>query len=111
MVVVPLSQATNDPQSAPCAPKAGKSNWATLAAGGSLVAGGLLLLTGYRRSGTALATAGAVVALLDQKETLRSWWDALPFQIDEVQRLLGHVQGTIEDLDVQRDRLRQMMAG
>ena len=85
-------------------------NWVGLAAGGTLIAGGLLLLAGRRRAGTVAAAAGASLALLDQKETLRSWWSALPGYIDDLQRLLNQVQGTVEEIAIQREKLRQILA-
>ena len=52
----------------------------------------------------------AALALLDQKETLHSWWSALPGYIDDLQRLLNQVQGTVEEIAIQREKLRQILA-
>ena len=71
-------------------------NWVGFAAGGTLVAGGLLMLTGERRAGIVAAASGTALALLDQQETLRSWWNALPGYIDQVQGVLGQVQDTVD---------------
>jgi hypothetical protein len=64
----------------------------------------------HRRSGTVAAASGAALALLDQQETLRSWWHTLPGYIDDVQRLLGQVQGTVDDIAAQRQKLRRILA-
>jgi hypothetical protein len=85
-------------------------NWVGFAAGGTLVAAGLLLLTGQRRAGMVTAASGAALAMLDQKETLVSWWNMLPGYIDEVQGLLTQVQGAVEELAAQRERLRRILA-
>jgi hypothetical protein len=85
-------------------------NWVGFAAGGTLVAAGFLLLTGQRRAGMVAAASGTALALLDQQETLRSWWNTLPAYIDEVQGLLTQVQGTVEELAAQRERLRRILA-
>jgi hypothetical protein len=96
-------------ESEPSASEAECTNWVAIAAGGTLLAGGLLLLMGRRRAGLVAAASGATLALLDQQETVRSWWNTLPGYIDDVQRLLGQVQSTVEGIAVQRDRLRQVL--
>ena len=110
MVVVPLSRTAGDSRTQPGAPESETLNLVGFAAGGALVAAGLLLLTGQRRAGLVAAASGAALAMLDQKETVLSWWNALPGYIDEVQGLLTHVQETVEELAVQRERLRRILA-
>jgi hypothetical protein len=110
MVVVPLSKTANDSRTRPGAAESETLNWVGFAAGGTLVAAGLLLLTGQRRAGMVAAASGTALALLDQQETLLSWWNTLPTYIDEVQGLLTHVQETVEELAVQRERLRRILA-
>lgn len=110
MVVVPLSSTAGDSRTRPGATESETLNWVGFAAGGTLVAAGLLLLTGQRRAGMVAAASGAALAMLDQQETLLSWWNALPGYIDEVQGLLGHVQETVEELAIQRERLRRILA-
>ncbi|MGA2806585.1 MAG: hypothetical protein ABSE87_00550 [Terracidiphilus sp.] len=110
MVVVPLSRTSGDARTRPEAAESETLNWVGFAAGGTLVAAGLLLLAGQRRAGMVAAASGTALAMLDQKETLRAWWDALPGYIDDVQGLLSQVQGTVEELAVQRERLRRILA-
>jgi hypothetical protein len=50
------------------------------------------------------------LAVLDQQETLRSWWNALPGYIDQVQGLLGQVQDTVNDVAIKREALRRALA-
>ena len=57
-------------------------DWAKVAACGSLVAGGLLLLTGHKRAGLVMAASGTVLALMDHEDTLKRWWEALPGYVD-----------------------------
>jgi hypothetical protein len=109
MVVLPLSGFGSDSKTGPCASEDESVNWVGLVAAGSLIAGGFLLLTGRRRAGTVAAASGAALALLDQQETLRSWWRALPGHLDNVQRLLIQVQVTLDDLDTQREKLRRIL--
>jgi len=79
-----------------------------MAVGGSFLAGGLLLLSGKKRAGL-LVTAGAMaLTLVDQKDTVRVWWNTLPGYLDDAQRLLDQAAHTIEDLASKRDKLRSM---
>jgi ABC-type transporter Mla subunit MlaD len=70
----------------------------------------MLLLSGNRRAGLLAAASGTTLALLDQQETLRSWWNALPGYIDQVQGLLGQVQDTVNEVAVKREALRRVLA-
>jgi hypothetical protein len=110
MVVVPLSKPSYDSESEAPASASKSTNWAAIAAGGTLLAGGLLLLSGRRKAGLMAASAGTTIALLDQHETLRSWWLLLPSYIDEVQRVLNQVQSTVDDVAAKREKLRKVLA-
>jgi hypothetical protein len=109
MVVVPLNQAEKEARikQQSCGPE-GK-NWALYAAGGSLLAGGILLLTGNRRAGLVTAASGTALALLDQQETVRALWNALPGYIDRAQDLLGKVEETVVEVAQQRERLHRIL--
>jgi ABC-type transporter Mla subunit MlaD len=115
MVVVPLSKPENESPTTPdpIAPGIVESeamNWISFAAGGTLVAGGLLLLAGERRAGMVAAASGTALALLDQQDTLHNWWDALPGYIDQVQNVLGRVQDTVNEAAAKREQLRRILA-
>jgi hypothetical protein len=86
-------------------------NWIKIAAGGTLLAGGFLVLTGNRKAGLATAAAGTALALLDQQQLIRSWWNQIPAYVDQLQGLLGKVQGTIDDVAAKREALRQALTG
>jgi hypothetical protein len=85
-------------------------NWIGFAAGGTLVTAGLLLLAGERRAGMVAAASGTALALLDQQETLHSWWNALPGYIDQVQGVLDKVQVAVNEIAVKREDLRRVLA-
>ena len=108
MVVVPLSQPEKELNHAGQVSSSEETNWASIAAAGSLVAGGLLLLTGNRKAGTVAAVSGTTLLLLDQQDLLRSWWNAIPGQIENVQRVLGTVQASVSEVSAQRDRLHRV---
>ncbi len=110
MVIVPLSKPGNDSAAAAVAPEPENLSWAGLAAGGTLVAAGLLLLSGERRAGMVAAASGTALALLDQQATLCAWWNALPGYIDQVQGVLNRVQDTVNDLSDKRDDLHRILA-
>jgi len=106
MVVVPLLKRTNEPepvQSTP--PEPHPIHWVRIAAAGTLIASGALMLGGKRRAGMVAAATGTSLALLDQQEALSAWWKILPSYIGEVQRLLSQVQGTVDGIAAQRERL------
>jgi len=110
MVVVPLSKPENDSDVIPAAEKSESMNWIGFAAGGSLVAAGLLLLVGERRAGMVAAASGTALAMLNEKETLLSWWNAMPGYIEQVQRVLNQVQTTVDDVDAKREALHRVLA-
>jgi hypothetical protein len=85
-------------------------NIARFAAAGSLLAGGVLLLSGQRRAGMITATAGTALALLDQQETLHTWWNRLPGYLDQVERVLEKVQATVKDVAENREKLGQILS-
>ena len=114
MVVVPLSKPAGGPgnssEDAARVPLIGPGEWLRFAAATTLVAGSVLLLNGKKKAGLITAAAGTAVAMIDQQETMRTWWDALPGYIDATQRLLGRAQSAMEDLAVQREKLRKVLA-
>ena len=110
MVVVPLPQPENEFAPARRGRKTEPPNWVRIAASGSLVAGGLLMLNGRHRAGLAVAASGTALAMLDQKEVLRALWNAIPHYIDELQGLLGKVQNTVDELSVQREQLHRILS-
>ena len=71
MVAVPLSKPVNDSELLPCAPEGGSVHLVRIAAAGTLITSGALLLAGKRRAGLLAAATGTSLALLDQQETLR----------------------------------------
>jgi len=110
MTVVPLSKPEDNSQTTPEVLESETTSWIGFAAGGTLVASGLLLLAGERKAGMVAAASGTALALLDQQETLHSWWEALPGYIDHVQNVLGRVQDTVNEVAVKREELRRILA-
>jgi hypothetical protein len=109
MAVVPLTRRSSGTFDDPSATETEEINWARVAAAGTLVAGGVLLLAGHKRAALVTATAGAALTVLDQQDTVRAWWDVLPTYIDKVQRVLTRVEGSVMELAEQRDRLHKIL--
>lgn len=80
------------------------------AAAGTLAAGGVLLLSGCRRAGLLTGMAGTALAMIDQQETMRAWWNALPGYLDEAQSFLNRVQGAVDEVTAQQRKVRDMFS-
>jgi hypothetical protein len=93
------------------AQQADSPDWINLAAGGTLLAGGLLLLTNQRRAGVVMGIAGAALTLLNHQETVREWWDQIPTYVEHVQNMIGRVQTSMEELNITRENLQQTLTG
>lgn len=81
------------------------ADWMRVGAGGTLLAGSLLLLTGKRRAGLLVTAAGTALVLLQEQEMVRSWWNELPGYLEDAQRMLDQAQMTVDDLTSKRDKL------
>jgi hypothetical protein len=109
MVVVPLAHPAGNTEENAGSDESGSNHWVRLAAGGSLLAGGILFLNRKHRAGLVAAVAGTTLVMLSQRETVRTWWNALPGLIDDAGRVLGQVQGVVDNLDTQREKLRALV--
>lgn len=87
-----------------------ESDWVKVAACGSLITGGLMLLSGQKRAGLVMAAAGTALAMLDHEETLRQWWEALPGYIDRAQYMFEQVRDVMEDITEKGEAMRQVLA-
>jgi hypothetical protein len=94
----------------PRIPQGERIDWVRLAASGTLIVGGCLLLARKKRAGTVVAASGTALALLDHEDTLRKWWRALPAYIDQAQRLMGQVQAAMENVIEKGEALRRDLA-
>jgi hypothetical protein len=111
MGIASLPQSVNDPQGHMESHRETRQNekdWMGVAVGGSLLVGSLLMLSGKRRAGLLLTAAGTALALVEEQEMVRAWWQALPGYLDNAQRVLEEAQKTIDDLSSKRDKLRAL---
>lgn len=109
MVVVPLAKGANEQRGAKAACAAKSQNWVGIAAATSLAASGALLLTGHRRAGLLTAISGAALAILDQRDVVSEWWNALPGYLEHADDLLGRAQTVVTDLNTQGQSLRRAL--
>jgi hypothetical protein len=108
MAVVPLSRTEGGAVRARRADSE-CTNWARLAAGGSLLASAVLLLLGNKRAGLVTAAGGTALAVLDQQDVVKEFWNALPGYIDQAQRVLEKVEATVSEVASQRERLHNIL--
>ena len=105
MAVVPLSK----PVHAEAAPRVAEScSLVTMAAAASLAACGALVASGKKRAGLIVSAAGAALAMVDQHEDVRRFWNALPGYLESLQEFLGRAQAALDDLSSQRERLQKI---
>src|ERR1700760_4767040 len=92
-------------------PKTASVDWVKVAACGSLITGGLLLLSGQKRAGLVMAASGTALALLDHEETLRTWWGAMPEYVGRAQYMRGQVQDVVENIAEKGESIRGVLSG
>src|SRR6185503_7642422 len=85
-------------------------DWVKVAACGSLVAGGLLLLTGQKRAGLVMVASGTALALMDHEGTLKRWWEALLGYVDRAQSMFEQVRDVVEDVTQKGESLRRVLS-
>jgi energy-converting hydrogenase Eha subunit B len=109
MVVVPLSKAARK-ASETRASTADSRRWVRMAAAGTLVASGVLLLAGKRRAGLVTALSGAALVMIEQREAVSKLWNALPGYLGAIESVAARAQAAVEDLTVQGERLRRVLS-
>jgi hypothetical protein len=85
-------------------------HWTRGVAAGSLLAGALLLVTGYRRAGLAVAAAGTTVGLLENPEAVRNFWNSIPDLVHAGQDFLSRTESFVDELNRQGNRLRNVLS-
>jgi hypothetical protein len=83
-------------------------DWMRIGVGASLLTGSLLLLTGKRKAGLLLTAAGTALAMLEHREIVAEWWEAMPHHLEKAQTMLEQVQHTMDDLTDKRDKIFSM---
>lgn len=104
MSVVPIPRRSAAPQTETAA------DWIGVAAAGTLIAAGALLLARKRRAGAATAAVGTALAFIEHRDTVRRWWAQLPGLADQLQVMLRQMQDRVRDLAARGDEIIQSAA-
>ena len=84
-------------------------NWVRTVAAGSLVTGAILLATGKRKAGLAVAAAGTIFALVEDPEGVKKVWNNIPDYLDNGHSLLSRFEKFIGEVTAQGDKLRAVV--
>jgi len=83
--------------------------WTRSVAAGSLIVSALLLISGKRKSGLAVAAAGAAIALLENPGAVKDAWESMPRFVRAGQDFLVRVEDFVDELNKQGGRLRKAL--
>jgi hypothetical protein len=86
-----------------------EKNWVRTVAAGSLVTGAVLLASGKRKAGLAVAAAGTIFALVEDPEGVKKVWNNIPDYLDNGHSLLTRFEKFVGELTAQGDRLRTVV--
>src|SRR5579871_3435964 len=86
-----------------------EKNWVRTVAAGTLVTGAVLLATGKRKAGLAVAAAGTVFALLEDPAGVKKAWNSLPDYLENGHTLLGRLEKFVGELTAQGEKLREVV--
>jgi hypothetical protein len=84
-------------------------NWVRTVAAGSLVTGAVLLATGKRKAGLAIAAAGTVFALLEDPQGVKKVWNSIPDYLESGHDFLGRFEKFVGELSAQGEKLRTVV--
>ena len=84
-------------------------NWVRTVAAGSLVTGAVLLASGRRKTGLAVAAAGTIFALVEDPAGVKKVWNNIPNYLDNGHDLLSRFEKFVGELTTQGDKFRTVM--
>ena len=83
--------------------------WVRTVAAGSLVTGAVLLATGNRKAGLAVAAAGTAFALAEDPAGVKKVWNSLPEYLENGHSLLERFEKFVGELTTQGEKLRSVV--
>ena len=83
--------------------------WTRSLAAGTLLASAVLLVLGKRKSAIAVAAAGGAVALIEDPESVRRFWNDIPNYVQAGQKMLGRLEGLIEQVAEQGSQFKDVL--
>jgi hypothetical protein len=85
------------------------TNWVRTVAASSLVTGAVLLTTGRRKAGLAVAAAGTVLALVEDPEGVKKVWNNIPDYLENGHDLLTRFEKFVGELTAQGEKFRAVV--
>src|SRR6202453_2845684 len=86
-----------------------EKNWVRTVAAGSLVTGAVLLATGKRKSGLAVAAAGTIFALVEDPDGVKKFWNNIPDYLDSGHDVLSRFEKFVSELSAQGEKIRSVV--
>jgi len=83
--------------------------WTRSLAAGTLVTSAILLVLGKRKAALAVAVAGGAVALIEDPDGARKFWNDIPDYIKAGQKALARIEGLIEQAAEQGVRFKDVL--
>src|SRR5271154_4019837 len=83
--------------------------WTRSLAAGTLFISAVLLVLGKRKAALAVAAAGGAVALIEDPETGRRFWNDIPSYVQSGQTMLGRLEGLIEQVAEQGSQFKDVL--
>jgi hypothetical protein len=86
-----------------------EKNWLRTVAAGSLVTGAILLATGKRKSGLAVAAAGTIFALVEDPDGVKKFWNNIPNYLDSGHDVLSRFEKFVSEVTAQGEKIRSVV--
>jgi len=83
--------------------------WTRSLAAGTLLASAVLLALGKRKTALAVAAAGGAVALIEDPDGVRKFWNEIPSYVKSGQKMLGRLEGLIEQVAEQGGQFKDVL--
>lgn len=83
--------------------------WTRSLAAGTLLASAVLLVLGKRKAALAVAAAGGAVALIEDPDSVRKFWNEVPSYVQAGQKMLGRFEGLIEQIAEQGSQFKDVL--
>jgi hypothetical protein len=83
--------------------------WTRSLAAGTLITSAVLLVLGQRKAALAVAAAGGAVALIEDPDSVRNFWNDIPSYVQSGQKMLGRLEGLIEQVAEQGAQFKDVL--
>src|ERR1700723_1636524 len=84
-------------------------NWVRTVAAGSLVTGAILLASGKRKAGLAIAAAGTIFALVEDPDGVKKVWNSIPDYLDNGHSMLSRFEKFVGEVTIQGEKRRSVV--